>query len=108
MIKFMKWQWPCLGLFLILFTVAFFMFIKRQKIPFILSQLVPELVAETPILIKGWQTVFWFPGDQYEYGISNEVFYKKHNCAFIWSSTDEPFMFGELFQTFNAKQYRNK
>jgi hypothetical protein len=65
-------------------------------------------VAEKPGPIKGWNAMNWYPGDQYEYGISNEVFYKDQKCAFIRSATDEPFMFGELSQLFKAKHYRNK
>jgi len=52
---------------------------------------------------------------QYEYGISDEVFYKDQKCAFIKSTVDcppgwpgQPYTFGELSQNFKAKQYRDK
>ena len=105
--KFTKQQWSGLDLFLLLCAAASFVFVKGQEIPFIPSKSAAAAVAETPTPIKGWHTVSWIPGDQYEYGISNEVFYKKHNCAFIRSAA-EPYMFGELSQTFKANQYRNK
>jgi hypothetical protein len=68
-------------------------------------------VAEKPGPIKGWHTVMWYPDKQYEYGISDKVFYKDQKCAFIRSATGEPYgpyMFGELSQAFKAKRYRNK
>ncbi len=69
-------------------------------------------VAEKPGPIKGWNIMrIGGPYRQYEYGISDEVVYKDQKCAFIRSASGRPDwrpIFGQLFQIFKAKQYRDK
>ena len=57
--------------------------------------------------IKGWSASSW-KWDGYEFGISDEVFYEKNNCAFIRSVTADSDTRGALSQEFKATQYRNK
>lgn len=56
--------------------------------------------------IKGWRFMSW-RWAAYEYGISDEVFYEKKNCAFIRSVTDNATQCS-LSQVFKANQYRSK
>lgn len=84
---------------------------RPLEVPFTRFSPAQASIAEKPGPIRGWNAMSWYPFDQYQYGISNEVFYKGQRCAFIKSATDqpvEPSMFGQLSQVFKAKQYRNK
>jgi len=108
-----KQQWPsfCILVLQISTIASFALGQLRVEVPFTRFPSAQALIAENPGPVKGWNTLNWYPGKQYEYGISDEVFYKDQKCAFIRSATGEsgnPSMLGQLSQIFKAKQYRNK
>lgn len=110
-----KQQWPSFGLLVLLISTTTDLFALGQQMRFRVMR--PPSAGEQPSTIKGWNTPIWYPYPwmQYEYGISDEVFYKDQKCAFIKSTVDwppgwpgGPYTFGELSQNFEAKQYRDK
>jgi hypothetical protein len=93
------------------------LFALGQQIPFPLGRALRRpSVTEQAGEIKGWNAVPSFsPCKKYEYGISDEVSYKDHKCAFIRSTADcppdwpgMPPTLGGIYQTFKAGKYRHK
>jgi hypothetical protein len=105
-----KQQWVCFFVFVLSVsaTVSSALFQPQAAMPFMRFPSAHPSVAEKPGPIKGWNTMGWHPYDLYEYGISDEVFYKDQKCAFIRSATSGPVVYGLLSQVFKAKQYRDK
>jgi len=110
-----KHQWvPFVVIFLSIIsaTVTSDLFHSQTEVPFMRFPTAPLSVAEKPGPIKGWLTVA-YPYGIYDYGISDEVFYKGQKCAFIRSGTDPgrpvwPWLQGQIFQVFKARQFRDK
>jgi hypothetical protein len=104
-------QWPLFGLFFLIQAIASLTpGPPPVEVPFTGFPSVQLSVAEKPGPIKGWNAMRWYPEEQYEYGISDELF-KDQKCAFIRSATDKPgapYVYGQLSQMFKAKNYRNK
>jgi len=113
MIGVAKRQWVrfFVFVFFISATVSSTLFQPHVQLPFIRFPPAHPSIAEKPGPIKGWNTINSYPYGLYEYGISDEVFYKDQKCAFIRSASDRPpwrVGYGQLSQVFKAKQYRDK
>src|SRR5437764_7299997 len=115
MLSIAKNQWVRFFVFFLFITatVTSRLFQPQAEVPYSYMQFVSAHTSavEKPGPIKGWNMIDGYPYGLYEYGISDEVFYKDQKCAFIRSAADPPawpVAYGQLSQVFKAKQYREK
>jgi len=115
MLGIVKHQWVRFFVFFlsIAATVTSRLFQPQGEVPYSYMRFLSAhpSVTEKPGPIKGWNIMGGYPYGLYEYGISDEVFYKDQKCAFIRSASNapaRPVAYGQLSQVFKAKQYRDK